>query len=482
LLHSRRRPRTTRPQQLLQHRFDPSLALTRRQVQDPQVLLDGTLGLLLDQPVIDQAEAAGREQFLAVAVVGKRPRLTYQPVDDVPVVDAVFAPATQPRTALDEALAVPDLDGVGVQACLHPFADQAARHRVGVAADVEGAPRIHSHLDALASVDPLGRQRPQHGQLLSQPCLPTLIALGEQLPQERFVGRPAGKVAAATQHQGLVQGPLELPMTLFHVAVLVRLRRVDGLALQTVVPQKSLVATLKGRSITPWRNRSGQGIGAMDPRHAAQFGQGVLQAVTEALEALGEADGAALPVRVGQDEVVDQVGERHAPDRDLQARDVGKVRGTQPTRFVDLSEKDLLGRPMQGTPLLDVPLQGAELSVGEATRIGALQPVEHGFGLQAGVKRQLLLDPWPDLGERVGAGSPAMLHAHLTGQLAEPAVRACGLVVDAGFGGGLTLGQTLLIQASQPTDMQIGNHPKPPCRKGLRIAYRPQWTGKSNCR
>lgn len=259
-------------------------------------------------------------------------------------------------------------------------------------------------------------------------------------------------------------------MTLFHVAVLVRLCRVDGLALQTVVPQQGLVATLKGRSITPWRDRSGQGIGAMDPRHAAQFGQGVLQAVTEALEALGEADGAGLPVRVGQHEVVDQVRERHAPDRDPQARDVGEVRGTQPTRFVDLSEEDLLGRPVQGAPLLDVPLQGAELSIGEATGIGALQPVEHGFGLQAGVQRQLLLDPRPDIGERVGAGSPGMLHAHLAGQLAEPPILAGGLVVDAGPGSSLALGKALLIQAAQTTDVQVSNHPKPPCRKGLRIA------------
>jgi hypothetical protein len=231
LLHRRRRPRAARPQQLLQHRFDTGLALTRRQVQDPQVLLDGTLGELLDQPVIDQAEATRRKQLVPIAVVGKRPRLAHQPVDDVPVVDAVLASAAQPGTALDEALAVPDLNVVGVQARLDPFADQAAGHRVGVAADVDGAPRIHSHFDALGCVDPLRRQRPQHGQLLSAPCPPALIALGEQLPQERFVGRPAGKVAAAAQHQGLVQRPLELPMTLFHVAVLVRLRRVDGLAL-----------------------------------------------------------------------------------------------------------------------------------------------------------------------------------------------------------------------------------------------------------
>jgi hypothetical protein len=251
---------------------------------------------------------------------------------------------------------------------------------------MDRAARIHPHFNALGFVDALGRKRPQRGQLLREPCLPALIPLGEQLPQKRFVGRPAGKVAAAAQQERLVQRPLELPMALFHVAVLVRLRRVDGLALQTVVPQQGLVAALKGRSITPRRDRRGQGIGAMDSRHAAQFGQGVLQAVAKALEALGEADGAGLPIRVRQHEVVDQVGKRHAPDRDLQARGVREVRGTQPARFVDLREEDLLGRPVQGAPLLDVPLEGAELSIGEAAGIGALQPGEHGLGLQAGVE------------------------------------------------------------------------------------------------
>jgi len=236
LLHGRRRPRAARPQQLLQHRFDTGLALTRRQVQDPQVLLDRTLGVLLHQPVIGQAEAAGREQLLAVAIAGERPRFAHQPVDDVAVGDPVLAPAAQPRQALDQALGVPDFDVVGVQPGLHPLPDQPAGHRVGVAADVDGAPGIHPHPDAPAGVEALPRQRPQQGQFLDQPRLPASIPLGEQLPQKRLVRRPAGEVPAAAQQEGLVQGPLELPVALLHVAVLVRLRRVDRLALQAVVP------------------------------------------------------------------------------------------------------------------------------------------------------------------------------------------------------------------------------------------------------
>jgi hypothetical protein len=467
LLHGRGRPRATGPQQLLQHRLDPGLALPRRQVQDAQVLLGRALRLLLGQPVVGQAKAAGGEQLVAVAVAGERPRLAHQPVDDVPVGDPVLAPAAQPRQPLDQALGVPDLDVVGEEPGLHPLPDQPAGHRVGVAADVDGAPGIHPHPEALAGVEALPRQRPQQGQLLDQSRPPALIPLREQLPQERLVRRTADKVAAAAQHEGLVQCPLELPVALLHVTVLVRLRRVDRLALQAVVPQQRLVAPLKGRAIAAGRHGRGQGVGAMHLGHAAQLGQGVLQAVAEALEALREADRAGLPVRVGQHEVVDQVGERLAGDGHPQAAGMGEVGGAQVTGLVDLAEEHILGRPVQGAPLLDVPLQGAQLPVGEAAGVLPLQPREHGLGLQAGGEGQLLLDAVPDLRERVGARPPGMLHAYLAGQPAEPAVLARGLVVDASPGGGLALGQSLLIQAAKPTDVQIGDHPKPPWRKGF---------------
>jgi hypothetical protein len=448
LLHGRGIPRTARAQQLLQHRFDPGLALPGRQVQNAQVLPDRTLRLLLHQPVVDQAEAARREQLVAVAIAGERSRLTHQPVDDVPVDDPLLAPATQTRQALDQALGVPDLDVVGVQAGLDPFPDQPAGHRVGVAADVNGAARIHAHAEALAGVEALPRQRPQQGQLLDQPRLPAPIPLGEQLLQEHFVRSPAGKIPAATQHQGLVQRPLELPMALLHVAVLVRLRRVDRLALQAIVLQERLVTTLKGRSITPGRNGGRQGVGAMHPGNAAQLAQGALQTVAEALEALGEADAAGLPVRVGQHEVVDQVRKRLAVDGHLQAGHVREIGSAQVAGLVGLAEKHFLGRTVQGTPLLDVPLQGAQLPLGKAAGILALKPVEHGLGLQARVDDQLLLDARPHLRKRVGPRSPGMLHAHLAGQLAEPAILARSLVVDAGPSGGLALGQPLVVQAT----------------------------------
>jgi hypothetical protein len=175
-------PRTVRSEQLFQNDLHPGLALPSGQVQDAQVLLGRPLRLLLDQPVIDEAEATGGEQVVAVAVVGKRSWLAYQPVDDVPVVDAVVAPAPQARQALDLPLGIPDFDVVDVQTRLDPFPNQPACHRVGVARDVDGAAGIDPHAPALARLDPPRRERPQQGHLLGQTLLASRVQLGEQLP------------------------------------------------------------------------------------------------------------------------------------------------------------------------------------------------------------------------------------------------------------------------------------------------------------
>ncbi len=147
------------------------------------------------------------------------------------------------------------------------------------------------------------------------------------------------------------------------------------------------------------------------------------------------------------------MGERLAVDGHLQTGRVREVGGAQVAGWVDLAEENLLGRPVQGAPLLEVALQGAQLPVGKAAGVFALKPLEHRLGLQAGVEGQLLFDARPDLREGVGARPPGMLHAHLAGQPAEPAVLARGLVVEAGLGGGLARGQSLVVQAAETADL-----------------------------
>jgi hypothetical protein len=333
---------------------------------------------------------------------------------------------------------------------------------------MDGAAGVHPDPQPLAGLQPSRRQRLQRQQFLGQPHAPAGVTLREQLPQERLVLGPAGEVPAAAQEQGLLQGPLELVVALLDVAVLVRLPGVDRLPAQPVVPQQRLVAPLERLAVAAGGHRGRQAVGAVDHRHPAQLAQGILQSLTEALEALGETHHAGLPVRVGQHEVVHQVRERRAGQRDAYVGAVREVAGAQPTRLVDLGEEDLLGRPVQGPPLLDPPLQRPQLALGEAAGVLPLQPAEQGLDLQAGIEGQLRLHLGPDVGEGVGSGSPGTLHrSHLAGQLAEPAVLARGLLIDAGPGRRLPLGQALQVEAAQAAHLLIGDHPKPPCGKGF---------------
>ncbi len=437
-------------------------------MQDAQVLLGSPLRVPLPQHVVGQPEAARREQVAAVAVVGEGARLAHQPVDDVAVLDTVLAPPPQPRQQLHQPLGVPDLHPLRVQPGLHPLADQTARHRVGVAQDVDRAARVHPQHQPAARLQPAIRQRTQQRQFLLQPPPPARVELLEQPTQERLVLRPSGEVPAATQHQSLVQRPFELPVALLHVAVLIGVGRLNRLPREAVVPQQRLVAPReRRRTLRARRDRRRQAIGAVQLRHAAQLPQGVLQALGQALVALGEADRARLPVRVGQHEVVDQVVERRPGDGHTQVGAVREVAGAEPARVVDLGEEHLLGRSLQGAPLPQASLQGAQLAVGEPSGKATLQVGEQGLGLQSGVEPELRLQVRPDLGEGVGPRAVVPVHAsHLAGQLAEPAVLARRLGVDAGLVGRAFLRQSPEVESSQASYLLVGDHPEPPVRAG----------------
>jgi hypothetical protein len=228
----------------------------------------------------------------------------------VSVLDPVLASTTQSRQPLDTLLRVPHLDLLHADPRLHPLPDQARRHRVHVVLHVNRAASVHPHCPPLARFQSASGQPTQQRQLLSQTLLSARVELLEQPTQERLVLRPAGKVPAAAQQQRLLQRPLELPVALLTVPVLVGLARLDRLAPQTVVPQQTLVTLGERRSLGPRRHRGRQPICPMQLRHASQFPQGVLQAFAETLVALGEAHRACLPVRVRQHEMVDQVIQR----------------------------------------------------------------------------------------------------------------------------------------------------------------------------
>jgi hypothetical protein len=128
-------------------------------VQQPHIFLGRTLGPLLQQGVVGHAEAAARKQIRLITVVGEGPWLADQPVDDVPVIDAMLATPTQSRQFFNPFLGIPNLNQLGIQACFDPFADQAAGHRVDVALHMNGAAGVYTHFQPLARLQTPGRQR-----------------------------------------------------------------------------------------------------------------------------------------------------------------------------------------------------------------------------------------------------------------------------------------------------------------------------------
>ena len=92
--------------------------------------------------------------------------------------------------------------------------------------------------------------------------------------------------------------------------------------------------------------------------------------------------------------------------------------------------------------MLDPPLKGAQLPVGEAPYVAALQILEEGLGLQARIEFELVSDLVPDVGKDVVVCRPGARGFKLAGQLPGLEVLPGGLLVEAVFG--CSLGEGLL--------------------------------------
>ena len=298
--------------------------------------------------------------------------------------------------------------------------------------DPDGAAPAHPQPLPLHRLQAAGRQRPQARPLRRQPLAPARVPPRRHLPQELPVRLPAGEVPAAAQQQRLLDRLLEAAVPLLAVAVLVPAGRVGRLRLQPVMGQQRPVPrrVLLGTALVVHRQR--HAVGAVPLRHAPQLGQGVLQPLAEAGEALRGAHADVLPVGVREHEVVDQVRERLALEGHAQGVHVREVRGPQPARLVHLGEEHLLGRPVPRLPLAHAPLQRpAGPLPGRAGGL-ALQPLQERLGLQRRLALQQLLQPRPHRGQRVRPGPPGAGPALLAGQAVGVAVLAGGLAVHAG--------------------------------------------------
>jgi hypothetical protein len=384
---------------------DGILAVVSRLVQDLQVVLDAApFVATLAEPVVGKPEPRRREQIVAIGVVRECARLADQRIDDVPVIHRVPVATHQPRQGVDQPVRVPDLDAVRKEPGFHPLADQPAVHRIDVTVNVNQAAAVHPARHLQTRRQPRFGQEFQRRHLLGEAIGPARVPRPHDLLQERDVLVPVRKVAAAAEEQRLIDRGLEVPMRRLRIAVLVRLPRVDPLTRYAVVCQQVAVAGLelpRRREIVHGR---AQTVAPVPTRHAAQFPECILQAVGQRLERLRGTQRHRLPVRVGQHEMVHQVIEPPAGDRDVQRVHVREVGGREIAGVVDLTEHDGLPRPVRRPPLPHAALEGAAMRIEELPGMLATQPVEERLREQPRFGRELLLDRGPDRRKRIGPG------------------------------------------------------------------------------
>jgi hypothetical protein len=168
----------------------------------------------------------------------------------------------------------------------------------------------------------------------------------------------------------------------------------------------------------------------MPPRYAAEFPQGVLQAIGECLERLRRADRHRFPVRVGQDEVVDQVIERLPVDRDAEGIHVREIGGGEVAGVMHLPEDSEFARSVAGPPLPDAAFKRAAVGIEELARVLLTEPVKECLGQQLRFGLEFHFDLAPHCRKRVdpctiGAWS-LLAHAGQSRMLAVMAGRLLG--------------------------------------------------------
>lgn len=119
--------------------------------------------------------------------------------------------------------------------------------------------------------------------------------------------------------------PFQSMVALLDVPVFVCLAGLGLSAFESVVAKESLVVARELLGVLDLLDRGAEAIGLMDSGHPAERPESILDPDAQTLEALGEANRAGLPVRIRQNEVVEQVRERLALDGDLELVHRGEV-------------------------------------------------------------------------------------------------------------------------------------------------------------
>ncbi len=163
-------------------------------------------------------------------------------------------------------------------------------------------------------------------------------------------------------------------------------------------------------------------------------------------------------IRIDQDEVEEQMRERDPAERDAEIGHVGEVRLRHDPGLMDLGEEDLLGRTVLRPPGGDLALEGAELDGLIVVRPAFAEQGEERRRLQGRVAGQLLLDPRPVVGKRIGARAIAAWRQQLAGQRAAVVRRRGRAHAHPRPRGGLFLGLPFRSFPEHDPDLPVGLH------------------------
>jgi hypothetical protein len=241
---------------------------------------------------------SGIADFISIILLthSKRSWLAHQPINHMTIVNVVFIAAVEPGKFLNQHRAELHLEAFDLDMDISKFTDQSAGHRVGVELDANRTSLADPHLASMLCVNALCRKISQFCSVLPEPLGLSAIAPYHELTDELLISHSILEVAAAAEHQHLINSRLESVMALLGISILMGLTGVDGLSFQAIVRQQGAVMLLEQFTIAKVVHRSRQPSGAVHHSSPSKFPEGALKPLAEALETLGKADRAGLPI------------------------------------------------------------------------------------------------------------------------------------------------------------------------------------------
>lgn len=358
--------------------------------------------MVFQQQIISHAKMTGGKHLLAVLVVLERAGLSDQGIDHVAIIDRGVPAAEEARHPLNENALMTDLQKLRADFHIDVAIDQPAGHRIHVLPHADRAALAHANpAEHLIRLQPTGGQTAELFLFLGKAVLAMAVRPDDQVFHKRQVIFATEKIPAASQQEGLIDPPLQMPVGRFHIAVLVGRADVDSLGLEAVVIHQGSIALGVDLAIGQVVDCRTQAVRAMPPGHAAELPEGLLNPGRKRLERFRETERDRLDVRVGQHAVKQHVIKPQPGDRHPEIVHHGEIAGRQPARMMNLLEHHWLSRTRRAAPVGDSPLERPPRRVRKSAGIPRLQPLEQRLGHQSRLRFQPGLDFAPNLLERV---------------------------------------------------------------------------------